>query len=322
MEYLEEDGVMILKCPTIRLTPGSGDEESSTFIRETGIGIGVSHPNAKLDLRGQIKIRGGSPGTGKVLTSNASGLATWQTPASSSLWSSGGDNIYFNDGNVGIQTPSPKSKLSVGADGHDQYNIYSLATQASGIGIYSLNSGDGGTGVKGLATSTSGKGIAGTANASSGETVGGEFNATSPDGFGVYASGGNYGVYGTTNSSNRFGIGGYFKSESDNGVGAYAWGDDYDFYAGNTDGRSYFSGKVGIGSFPSAKLSVGGTIKIEGGSPGEGKLLTSDDEGLASWETPMDILVNEGIWLNNGSLALLEPYADIRFLNGEGNYMV
>jgi hypothetical protein len=33
-----------------------------------------------LEVAGQIKITGGSPGAGKVLTSDATGLATWQTP--------------------------------------------------------------------------------------------------------------------------------------------------------------------------------------------------------------------------------------------------
>lgn len=48
-------------------------------------GLGVENPSAKLDVDGQIKIRGGSPGDGKVLTSDASGLATWQTPAEGGL---------------------------------------------------------------------------------------------------------------------------------------------------------------------------------------------------------------------------------------------
>lgn len=44
------------------------------------VGIGTTNPTATLDVAGQIKISGGSPGTGKVLTSSdASGLATWQS---------------------------------------------------------------------------------------------------------------------------------------------------------------------------------------------------------------------------------------------------
>lgn len=43
------------------------------------VGIGTGSPTAKLEVVGQIKITGGSPGAGKVLTSDASGLGTWQT---------------------------------------------------------------------------------------------------------------------------------------------------------------------------------------------------------------------------------------------------
>ena len=44
------------------------------------VGIGTTNPGAALEIVGQIKITGGSPGIGKVLTSDdASGLASWQT---------------------------------------------------------------------------------------------------------------------------------------------------------------------------------------------------------------------------------------------------
>ncbi|HQH25683.1 MAG TPA: hypothetical protein PL101_08680 [Bacteroidales bacterium] len=42
------------------------------------IGIGTTTPNAKLDIDGQVRIRGGNPGTGKVLTSDPFGRATWE----------------------------------------------------------------------------------------------------------------------------------------------------------------------------------------------------------------------------------------------------
>lgn len=47
------------------------------------VGIGIHTPATKLDINGQITIRGGSPGIGKVLTSDANGVASWGniTPA-------------------------------------------------------------------------------------------------------------------------------------------------------------------------------------------------------------------------------------------------
>ena len=49
------------------------------IIDDTGnVGIGVYDPDAKLELNGQIKITGGNPGEGRVLTSDADGLASWK----------------------------------------------------------------------------------------------------------------------------------------------------------------------------------------------------------------------------------------------------
>ena len=45
------------------------------------VGIGTSSPTATLDVAGTLKITGGSPGAGKILISDATGLASWQTPA-------------------------------------------------------------------------------------------------------------------------------------------------------------------------------------------------------------------------------------------------
>jgi hypothetical protein len=42
------------------------------------VGIGTTSPDAKLEVAGQVKITGGSPGEGKVLSSDAGGLASWQ----------------------------------------------------------------------------------------------------------------------------------------------------------------------------------------------------------------------------------------------------
>ncbi|MCB0755724.1 MAG: collagen-like protein [Flavobacteriales bacterium] len=50
------------------------------------IGIGVTNPSAKLDVNGQIKIAGGNPGNGKVLTSDANGLGSWQNPVSAPVF--------------------------------------------------------------------------------------------------------------------------------------------------------------------------------------------------------------------------------------------
>ena len=46
--------------------------------RMGNVGIGNTTPTAKLDITGQIRINDGTEGKGKVLTSDSSGLASWQ----------------------------------------------------------------------------------------------------------------------------------------------------------------------------------------------------------------------------------------------------
>jgi len=67
-------GALVLK--------GVLETENQTLLATQGgnVGIGTTEPTAKLEVAGQIKITGGSPGAGKVLTTDADGLASWQTP--------------------------------------------------------------------------------------------------------------------------------------------------------------------------------------------------------------------------------------------------
>lgn len=57
---------------------------------ECWVGIGTSDPKTKLDINGQIKISGGTPAAGQVLTSDANGLATWEPVPAPTV-----DHIYF-----------------------------------------------------------------------------------------------------------------------------------------------------------------------------------------------------------------------------------
>jgi hypothetical protein len=57
------------------------NNSNTIFNDNTNVGIGTSTPGAKLDVAGTVKITDGTQGAGKVLTSDANGLATWATPA-------------------------------------------------------------------------------------------------------------------------------------------------------------------------------------------------------------------------------------------------
>ncbi|MEP6674270.1 MAG: hypothetical protein ABJA78_03920 [Ferruginibacter sp.] len=77
------------------------------------LGIGTAAPDAKLHVAGSIKMVDGNQAAGKVLTSDANGLASWQ-PDGTGYWSLSGNNIgNTNTANVGIGTNAPVNKLTV-----------------------------------------------------------------------------------------------------------------------------------------------------------------------------------------------------------------
>jgi len=89
------------------------------------VGIGTASPTTKLHLDGTFRLVDGNQSNGKVLTSDANGVATWQTASGGSLpaGTSGqtlrhngttwvANSTIFNNGtNVGIGTSSPNAPL-------------------------------------------------------------------------------------------------------------------------------------------------------------------------------------------------------------------
>jgi hypothetical protein len=65
-----------------------------TILGNGNVGIGTINPAAKLDVIGTVKITDGTQGVGKILTSDASGNATWLTPAA------GGD--FMSNGSIAM----------------------------------------------------------------------------------------------------------------------------------------------------------------------------------------------------------------------------
>ncbi len=205
------------------------------------VGIGTQSPSAKLEVNGQVKITGGAPGAGKVLTSDANGLATWEVPASGSglgngsaagntpywngtSWVVNSSNIYNNGGNVAIGNTTAQHQLSVGA----------ATTDAQLVGLRVYNNAP--------------------ANWKGGAAFG--YNRATV-------------IMGQLNN-----------------VATIAGHDSllasYRPLSINPGG-----GNVGIGTqTPTATLEVAGQVKITGGGPGLGKVLTCDATGLAIWQTP------------------------------------
>jgi hypothetical protein len=73
---------------------GTNNVERARIDATGNMGIGTITPTAKLEVAGQVKITGGVPGAGKVLTSDAAGLASWQNPTGGGSYTAGtGINI-------------------------------------------------------------------------------------------------------------------------------------------------------------------------------------------------------------------------------------
>jgi hypothetical protein len=94
------------------------------------VGIGMTSPTQKLDIDGQIRIRGGNPDAGRVLTSDVNGVASWQAPSGGLPSGTSGqtlrnngtswiaNSLIFNNGTrIGINTTSPSSLYMLHVNG-------------------------------------------------------------------------------------------------------------------------------------------------------------------------------------------------------------
>lgn len=228
------------------------------------VGIGTTSPGAKLEVAGLVKITGGSPGAGKVLTSNAAGLASWETPAAI-LWTSNGNHIYSsNTGSVGIGVTDPIGKLEVDAGPLTETAVRFKSSSDYGIRQWYMMGNDLSSS---LVIARFGALLAGTM-----------FGQPTPNLSAIYTN--------------------------DLGVNALAIGtkNNIPLVLGTNNTERIFidgSGNVGMGTAtPGSKLEVAGQLKITGGSPGAGKVLTSDATGLASWATPV---APASMWTANGN---------------------
>ena len=86
-------------------------------ITSTGnVGIGTTAPDEKLHVAGSIKMVDGNQGAGKVLISDANGVASWGSASGTtdSDWVISGSDMYSGvSGNVGIGNQSPNYKLDL-----------------------------------------------------------------------------------------------------------------------------------------------------------------------------------------------------------------
>jgi ribosomal protein S6E (S10) len=278
-----------------------GDGNVTQVIAGTGV-------NATL-IAGGLKITGGSPALGSVLTSDANGVATWQT-FSGSGWSLSG-NSGTNSANNFIGTTDAQSlvfkvnnqqagRISSSSVGNLFYGLNSGAITSgpinTGIGQSSLSSNTTGTqntalgwrsmftnisgientavGALSLNDNTSGnKNTAVGSNALQSNTIGNANVALGEFALGANQTGGfNTGLgfqanVASNNLTNATAIGAHAIVSASNAV---QLGDD------NVT-------QVLAGTGMNATLISGG-LKITGGTPAIGKVLTSDASGVATWQ--------------------------------------
>lgn len=228
-------------------------------VQNAKVGIGTTSPSAKLDIAGNIKITDGTQGAGKVLTSDTNGLATWATPTGGGGFSSGtaAGNTPFWNGTIWVPNSS---------------NIYN---NGSFVGIGTTNPATklhvvGGLKIDGgfnFANGTEAAGHVLTSNAN------GQANWELP----------------------------LLPSGSQTGNTPF-----WDGTRWNPNSNAIYNNGnfVGMGTTnPNTKLHVVGSFKVDGpvvlanGTQGAGKVLTSDANGLASWELPV---ISSG-WSLNGN---------------------
>jgi len=258
----------------------SGDD----IYRLTGnVGIGTSSPAEKLDVAGTAQMTGfkmpTSASSGYVLTSDASGVGTWQAaggiggsgtanyiPKFTAPTTLGNSAIYQSGSSVGIGTTSPSYRLDIympsGSSESGALRIQNSNNLAGNIGIQAVVNGVGtanyGAHIKVENAVTVGYGIwANVENGGGNSNFGGYFSASGSGGnwnYGVQGAasvpgaGVNYGVSGVaTNATNNYGVYGQASGGTNN-------------WAGYFNGNLYASGNVGIGTTsPQGALDVNST---------------------------------------------------------------
>lgn len=255
-----------------------------TQVIDQRVGIGTLNPQAKLDIFGNSStypvvnitgtdVDGRYPGNNTA--SNPAGLAPDHTTLH--LNSRGGPPLFVEannadalivdaTGNVGIGTQSPTNKLTV-----------KIATIGDGFAVDGSSSGS-------LSPQFS-------------LTMDGVQRAA----YGLATAGGHYASFagvGDTVLRALGGSGNLVITNQENGSIVFASG-----ASPQTDTVKAVitsSGNVGIGTAaPGAKLEVAGQVKITDGTQGSNKVLTSDANGLASWQA-----ISSSQWTNGTNNAI------------------
>ncbi len=236
----------------------NGGTTSRFYIRADGnVGIGTTGPTAQLHTTGTLRFTGaGTPAAGRVLTTDVSGNATWQDPPSvpaNNVTGSGTQNYiskFTSTGSViGNSSIYDNGNVGIGTTSpNETFEINKAQTggPTSAMRLQQSNNTPGAGLAIDIKTSTN----------------------TLADRYVARIAG--------------------LRSSVDNGSS------DMAFYTDNVSGdllsermRILYNGNVGIGtSTPSQVLDVNGLVRIRGGSPAVGDVLTATStNGTADWQS-------------------------------------
>ncbi len=297
------------------------DAPGAVLTNTGNFGIGNTSPSVKLDVNSggtstapvtAVKIVDGNQAVGKVLTSDAAGLATWQTPATQSSV-----NIYNTDGSI-----TGNRTVTLGAN-----TLTFASTAVNGFSVdgttLSVDAANNRIGLGTIAPVTKFDIVADNAGAGAGNDMNFTGYGTSKNPALFLSSAGGT-LAAPTNLVNGDIAGSiYFTSRANNsgtnsiissayrGDGTTALTDLMFATSGTERMRIDPIGNVGIGNAsPTVKLDInsGGTsttpvtaVKIVDGNQAAGRVLTSDANGLATWQDAATS-ASVNIYNTNGSL--------------------
>jgi len=259
-----------------KLLLGNNGVDTMT-ITNTGVGIGTVSPSAsaKLDVAGQVEMDGfkltAAPVAGHVLTSDASGMGTWQAPTGgggltlpySGSVSSPSSAFSVTNSGTGVGSSAITARLDNPASNADAAAGYFSASGSNGHAVMAIS--DASSSCVHVQYSGAGTGL----YASSSGSGAGRFNCGTVDGYGIKgtatATTGSDTVGGWFESSSAVGKGAYAAASGSGGVGLYATSsgsEGYALYANATGGAgcALFASNNGVVPTIEAKNSGSGDI--------------------------------------------------------------